>query len=134
EVEDEPVEEGTDEGTDEEAAPPAFEDLEDGEIVPGVYLDVPGGDEIQVQVQAQPTPTGSGYIAALPDQSGAVSVNVEFDGPELDELLAGVDDLVESGQAEVAAGPDEVDVEGADEASRIELAAPEGGATAVGIF
>lgn len=132
EVEDEPVEEDATDGADEQAAPPAFEDLEDGELVPGVYLDIPDAD--QLQVQAQPTPVGSGYIAAFPDQSGAVSLNVEFDGPPLDELLGGVDELVDSGQAEVASGPEEVEVEGADEASRIELAAPEGGATAIGIF
>lgn len=125
------VEAPADGGEDPEAAP-AFEDLEEGEVVPGVYLDVPVDESLPVQ--AQPTPFGSGYVAALTDQSGAVSLNVEFDGADLGELLASIDALVESGQAEVAAGPETVEVDGADEASRVELAAPEGGATATGLF
>jgi hypothetical protein len=122
---------GLDDGEDPTAAP-GFEDLEDGEVVPGVYLDVPVDDSFPVQ--AQPTPVGSAYVAAMTDQAGAVSLNVEFDGQSIDELLSGIDDLVEAGQAEVVEGPDEVEVEGAEEAVRIELAAPEGGATATGIF
>jgi hypothetical protein len=126
------VDEGLDDGLEDPEAAPGFEDLEDGEIVPGVYLDVPVDESFPVQ--AQPTPVGSAYVAALTDQTGAVSLNVEFDGQSIDELLGGVDDLVEAGQAEIAEGPDDIEVEGADEAVRIELAAPEGGATATGIF
>jgi hypothetical protein len=138
------VEAPADEGLDEEAdappadpddpaaAPPAFEGLEDGELVPGVYMDVPVDESLPVQ--AQPTPVGSAYVAAMTDQTGAVSLNVEFDGPELDELLTGIDDLVATGQAEVTDGPDEVEVEGADEAVRVEVAAPEGGASATALF
>jgi hypothetical protein len=63
-----------------------------------------------------------------------VSLNVEFDGQSIDELLSGIDDLVEAGQAEISEGPDDIEVEGADEAVRVELASPEGGATATGIF
>jgi hypothetical protein len=119
-------------GAEDPQAAPGFEDLEEGEIVPGVYLDVPVDETFPVQ--AQPTPVGSAYVAAMTDQTGAVSLNVEFEGQSLDELLSGIDDLVEAGQAEVAEGPDEIEVDGADEASRVELAAPEGGATATGIF
>lgn len=136
------VEAPADDGLDEEvpedgmedpqAAPPAFEDLEDGELVPGVYMDVPVDESLPVQ--AQPTPFGSAYVAALTDQTGAVSLNVEFEGQDLDQLLEGIDALVESGQAEVTAGPDEIEIEGADEATRVELSAPEGGATATGLF
>lgn len=133
-----PADEGLDDGAaedgieDPEAAPPAFEDLEDGELVPGVYMDVPVDETLPVQ--AQPTPLGSAYVAALTDQTGAVSLNVEFEGQDLDQLLEGIDALVESGQAEVTAGPDDIEIEGADEATRVELSAPEGGATATGLF
>ncbi|MEX1178411.1 MAG: hypothetical protein WEB09_08105 [Nitriliruptor sp.] len=123
-------EDGTD-GELEQPEPVGFEDLEDGEVVPGVTLDAPVDDG---QSQAQPTPVGSAYVGSLGEQSGAVTVNVEFDGQSLDELLAGIDTLVESGQAEVTSEPEDVEVEGADEASRIELAAPGGEATATGIF
>lgn len=124
---------GADDG---EAAPepaPAsgFSDLEDGEVVPGVRLDAPIDEDVS---QGQPTPTGSAFIAALGDETGALTVNVEFEGQELDDMLAGIEALVESGQAEITSGPDEIDVEGADEASRVELSDPEGGATAVAIF
>jgi hypothetical protein len=133
-----PADDGLDEDApedgveDPEAAPPAFEDLEEGELVPGVYMDVPVDETLPVQ--AQPTPVGSAYVAALTDQTGAVSLNVEFDGQDLDQLLEGIDALVESGQAEVTAGPDEIEIEGAEEATRVELSAPEGGATATGLF
>jgi hypothetical protein len=126
------VDDGAADGLEEPEAAPGFEDLEEGEIVPGVYLDVPVDESFPVQ--AQPTPVGSAYVAALTDQTGAVSLNVEFDGQSIDELLSGIDDLVEAGQAEISEGPDDIDVEGADEAVRIELASPEGGATATGIF
>lgn len=130
-VEDDGVDaDGLDDGEDPAAA--SFEDLEDGEVVPGVYLDVPVDEEFPVQ--AQPTPVGSAYVAAMTDQAGAVSLNVEFEGQSVDELLSGIDELVEAGQAEVVEGPDDVEVEGADEAVRVELAAPEGGASATGIF
>jgi hypothetical protein len=119
-----------------EAAPPeddpaAFEDLEDGEVVPGVRLDAPIDEEAS---QAQRTPTGSAFIASLEGETGALTVNVEFEGQELDEMLAGIEALVEAGQAEVTEEAEDVEVEGADEAQRVELSAPEGGATAIGIF
>jgi hypothetical protein len=121
---------------DEAAAPepeevPSFTDLEDGEVVPGVRIDAPIDEDA---AQGQPTPTGSAFIAALADETGALTVNVEFEGQELDQMLGGIEALVESGQAEITSGPDEIEVAGADEASRVELSAPGGDATAVGIF
>lgn len=119
-----------------EAAPPeedpaAFEDLEDGEVVPGVRLDAPIDEEAS---QGQRTPTGSAFIASLEGETGALTVNVEFAGQELDEMLAGIEALVDAGQAEVTEEAEDIEVEGADEARRVELSAPDGGATAVGIF
>jgi hypothetical protein len=111
--------------------PPGFTTLEDGELVPGVSIDAPIDEEAS---QGQPTPTGSAFVAALEGETGALTINVEFEGQELDELLAGIDALVESGQAEVTSEPEETEVEGADEASRVELSAPGGEATATGIF
>jgi hypothetical protein len=121
---------------DEAAAPepepaPSFTDLEDGEVVPGVRIDAPIDEDA---AQGQPTPTGSAFIAALAEETGALTVNVEFEGQELDQMLGGIEALVESGQAEVTSGPDEIEVAGADEASRVELSAPGGDATAIGIF
>jgi hypothetical protein len=131
-----PAEDDTAVEDDETAAPepepvPSFTDLEDGEVVPGIRIDAPIDEDA---AQGQPTPTGSAFIAALADETGALTVNVEFEGQELDQMLGGIDALVESGQAEVTSGPDEIEVEGADEASRVELAAPSGDATAIGIF
>jgi hypothetical protein len=115
----------------EEQAAPSFETLEGDEVVPGVSLQAPVDDDT---FEAQPTPTGSAYVASLEGQTGAVTVNVEFEGQSIDELLSGIDVLVESGQAEVTSDPEDVEVEGADEAQRVELAAPGGQATATGIF
>lgn len=123
---------GTGEGAEQPEAALEFEDLEENEIVPGVYLEVP--EEQTGQVQAQKTPVGSAYLAALNDQSGAVSVNVQFEGPDVEGQLEAIDAIVESGQAEIAEGPEEIDIEGADEASRVVLTAPEGEATATGLF
>lgn len=122
----------TTDGAEQPEAASEFEDLEEGEIVPGVYLDVPAEDS--GQVQAQKTPVGSAYLAALDEQSGAVSVNVQFEGPDVEGQLEAIDAIVESGQAEIAEGPEEIEIEGADEASRVVLTAPEGGATATGLF
>ncbi len=108
-----------------------FDTLTADEVVPGVSLDAPVDEGAS---QAQPTPTGSAFVGSLADQNGAVTVNVEFEGQSLDELLAGIDDLVEAGQAEVTSGPEPIEIEGADEASRVELAAPGGQAMATGIF
>jgi hypothetical protein len=131
-----PADDDTATEDDEAAAPeaepaPTFTDLEDGEVVPGVRIDAPIDENA---ARGQPTPTGSAFLAALAEETGALMVNVEFEGQELDQMLGGIEALVESGQAEVTSGPDEVEVAGADEASRVEISAPDGDATAVSIF
>lgn len=105
-------------------------DLEEGEVVPGVRLEVPEGAD----VQAQPLPTGAGYVAAFQDGSGAVFLDVQHDAVTLDELLADIDTLVAEGAAEMSAPPRELDVEGADEAATFELTDPTGEAIATGVF
>lgn len=103
--------------------PPAFDDgdLEDGEVVPGVVMDLPEGGTIQ----GGPVPTGAGFAAQYDDQSLVVleTINTEI---SIDELTAGVDQIEASGAAEVISGPDELDLEGADEARIVEVEA-EGG-------
>lgn len=123
---------GTGENAEQPEAAAEFEDLQENEVVPGVYLDVP--TEATGQVQARKTPVGSAYLAALDDESGAVSVNVQFEGPDVEGQLEAIDAIVESGQAEVTAGPEAIEIEGADDASRVELEAPGGEASATGLF
>jgi hypothetical protein len=139
---DDPADGAADAGTDDElpegedpaAAPESFEEgaIEEGEVLPGVRLEVP--EEQNAEVQQQPLPTGAGYVASLPEQGGAVFVDVEYEGTSLDELLDGIDALVEAGQAELEDGPNDIDVEGADEAARVDLVDPTGEAQAIGVF
>lgn len=103
--------------------PPSFGDdeLEDGEVVPGVKLDLPEGGT----AEGGPVPTGAGFAAQYEDQSLVVleTINTEI---SIDELTAGVDQIEASGAAEVLSGPDEIDIPGADEARIVEVEA-EGG-------
>lgn len=109
---------------------PGFDDLEEGEVVPGVRIDAPVDEETST---GQPIPTGSAFVGSLAGETGALTVNVELDYPgDVDGLLAGIDALVESGQAEVTDGPSDAEVEGADDAQRVELTSE--GATAVAVF
>jgi hypothetical protein len=114
---------------DEQPEMPTFEegDLEDGEVVPGVRMDeVEGAD-----VQAGPAPTGAAYAATLPDQTGLVFVDVTVGvEAELDDLLAQVDEIESSGQGTIEAGPDDLDVPGADDAARVDLSDASGEADA----
>ena len=104
--------------------PPTFEegDLEDGEVVPGVRLEVPDGGN----VEAGPGPTGASFSAQYEDQEAVVFIEAAAAGLSLDQLLQGLDQIEESGEAEITDGPSDVDVPGADEAQRIELVDVEG--------
>lgn len=105
-------------------------DLEEGEVVPGVRLEVPPAAE----QQAQPLPAGAGFVAALEDESGAIFLDVQHEGASVDELLADIEALVDEGQAELTETPTEIEVEGADEATTFELTDPTGAAFATGVF
>lgn len=102
-----------------EQEPPQFEegDLEEGEALPGVRITVPDDAE----VNAGPGPVGAIYQAALLEQETVVFIEAVGSGTSIEELTAGLDDLEESGQAEITEGPDEIDVPGADEAQLIRL-------------
>lgn len=102
-----------------EQQPPQFEegDLEDGEVIPGVRVTVPDDAE----VTAGPGPVGAIYQAALMEEQTAVFIEAVGSRTSIEELSSGLDDLEESGQAEITEGPDSFEVPGADEAQVIRL-------------
>lgn len=114
--------------------PPAFDedDLEDGEVLPGVVVDVSGADA----TQAQPAPMGGGAIfeAQYSDQAASVLVVVEPVEVSIDELSSGVEQQLEQDEnTNLTADLQDVEVSGADAArlAEFEGSTPDG-AEAVG--
>lgn len=114
-------EDGMDDLPDElaEQEPPSFEDgdLEDGEVVPGVQLDVPEGGESQ----AAPGPGGVVFQAFYPEDETSIFVEAAVAGLAVDDLLVGLEQVEETGEAEITSEPEDIEVEGADEARTVTL-------------
>lgn len=106
-----------DELTDQE--PPSFDDgdLEDGEVVPGVQLEVPDGGESQ----AAPGPGGVVFQAFYPEDETSIFVEAAVAGLPVDDLLVGLEQVEETGEAEITSEPEDIEVEGADEARTVTL-------------
>lgn len=100
--------------------------IADGEVLPGVRLEVP---DTAVVTTAE-LPNGRSYIGALDDEEVAVFVEVSPDGPDVATRTADVESLGESGQGTLEEPTAAVDVDGADDAARVAATDPSGRVTA----
>ena len=103
----------------EEQEPPTFEEgeLEDGEVVPGVMLDVPEGAE----TQAGPGPGGVAFQAFYTEEEASVFVEAAVQGLSIDDLLVGLEQVEQTGEAEISSEPEDIEVDGADDARTVTL-------------
>lgn len=106
------------------------DDLEPGELLPGVRLALPG----QVESHATISPDGAGYTGQFADGVAGIFVDVRSGGASVAEMVASVQAIADEGRAEIVDGPAALAVAGADEAQRIVLTLTDGPATAVGVF
>ena len=104
--------------------------LADGEVLPGLVLTAPEGT-VGRTIEGN---GGRTYTGVLDDRNVAVFVEVVPNGPTVDFRVDDVESLAADDGATLDEGPTDVDVPGAEAASRVALTDPRGFVTASTLF